>query len=194
LIISQWTPDPGPLLAAITSLLPGLTLDELTTLTRLLPDRSLLPGPLAAQVTARTADLMRPEAAARPDAFTADLAGSLNNLSVHLSGLGRREEALGAVEEAVDLYRGAFTSFPAAFARPFSTSLLVFCLIAVDAGMTRKVVERGAEALVIESQYRLEDLIPPTVDALRRERASNSDNFDSSWVHVGGQPFPDDRS
>ena len=45
--------------------------------------------------------LRRALAAARPDAFQPDLAQSLNNLSVRLSALGRREAALAAVEEAV---------------------------------------------------------------------------------------------
>src|SRR2546430_13666044 len=40
-----------------------------------------------------------------PDAFTPDLAGSLYNLSNRLAGLGRREEALAAIDEAVTLYR-----------------------------------------------------------------------------------------
>ena len=38
-------------------------------------------------------------------AFLPDLAMSLNNLSVDLGELGRREEGLAAVEEAVGAYR-----------------------------------------------------------------------------------------
>src|SRR5208337_2837056 len=40
------------------------------------------------------------------EAFTPDLAMSLNTLAVRLSALGRREEALTAAQEAADLYRG----------------------------------------------------------------------------------------
>ena len=42
---------------------------------------------------------------ARPDAFLPDLATSLNNQSNRLSELGRREEALAAIEEAVTIRR-----------------------------------------------------------------------------------------
>lgn len=38
------------------------------------------------------------------EAFNPDLAGSLNNLSNFLSGLGRREEATVASEKAVEIY------------------------------------------------------------------------------------------
>jgi len=44
-------------------------------------------------------DLYRALARARPEAFTPDLAMSLNNLAVMLSELGRREEALAILEE-----------------------------------------------------------------------------------------------
>jgi hypothetical protein len=44
-------------------------------------------------------------AQARPDVFLPDLAMALNNQSVYLSELGRREEALAAAEEAARIYR-----------------------------------------------------------------------------------------
>jgi len=40
-----------------------------------------------------------------PNAFNLDLALSLNSLSIYLSALGHREEALEAVQECVALYR-----------------------------------------------------------------------------------------
>jgi tetratricopeptide (TPR) repeat protein len=46
-------------------------------------------------------DIYRDLARARPEAFTPDLAMSLNNLANCLSALGRREEALAAAQEAV---------------------------------------------------------------------------------------------
>ncbi|MDQ6776288.1 MAG: tetratricopeptide repeat protein, partial [Actinomycetota bacterium] len=55
-------------------------------------------------------EIRRRLAAKRPDVFEqastlADLASSLNNQSLMLSGLGRREEAGTASEEAVEIYR-----------------------------------------------------------------------------------------
>ena len=40
-----------------------------------------------------------------PDAFGPDLAMSLNNLAIRLGDLGRREDALAAIEEATRTYR-----------------------------------------------------------------------------------------
>ncbi|WJK33043.1 hypothetical protein [Solwaraspora sp. WMMA2065] len=42
---------------------------------------------------------------ANPAAYLPDLAGSLNNWSVDLGEVGRREEGLAAIEEAVTIYR-----------------------------------------------------------------------------------------
>src|SRR5664280_383052 len=54
-------------------------------------------------------------AAARPDAFLPDLAMSLNNQSNRLADLGRREDALTAVAEAVGHYRALAAARPDAF-------------------------------------------------------------------------------
>jgi hypothetical protein len=48
-------------------------------------------------------EIRRGLAAARPDAFLPNLANSLNNQSNRLSDLGRREDALTAVDEALHL-------------------------------------------------------------------------------------------
>ena len=69
------------------------------------------------------ADLYRGLAAERPDAFTPDLAMSLNNLANWLSELGRREEALAAAQEAADLYRGLAAARPDAFTPDLAMSL-----------------------------------------------------------------------
>jgi hypothetical protein len=50
-------------------------------------------------------DICRELARAGPDAFRSALATALNNLSLRLSRLGWSEEALAAIQEAVDLYR-----------------------------------------------------------------------------------------
>jgi Tetratricopeptide repeat len=51
---------------------------------------------------------------ARPEAFTPNLATSLNTLANSLLELGRREEALKAAEEAADLYRALTAARPEA--------------------------------------------------------------------------------
>ena len=72
-----------------------------------LPARSLALADLAAEVTTQAVAHYRELAAARPDAFRPDLAMSLNNQSNRLAELGRREDALAAIEEAVAIYRRA---------------------------------------------------------------------------------------
>ncbi|GAB1821103.1 hypothetical protein HerbRD11066_42670 [Herbidospora sp. RD11066] len=62
-------------------------------------------------------------AEARPDAFLPDLATSLNNQSATLSGLGRREEALNAIEEAVTIRRMLAEARPDTFLPDLATSL-----------------------------------------------------------------------
>ena len=61
-------------------------------------------------------------AAARPDAFTPDLAGSLNNLSIQLGDLGRPEDGLAAVDEAVTAYRHLAAARPDVFTPNLSRS------------------------------------------------------------------------
>jgi tetratricopeptide (TPR) repeat protein len=67
--------------------------------------------------------IRRDLAAARPDAFRPGLAGSLNNLSVRLGELGRREEALAAIEEAVAIRRELAARWPDAYRQDLEQSL-----------------------------------------------------------------------
>ncbi len=62
-------------------------------------------------------------AAARPEAFTPDLAMSLNNLANGLSELGRREEALAVAQEAVQIRRALAAARPEAFTHYLAGSL-----------------------------------------------------------------------
>jgi tetratricopeptide (TPR) repeat protein len=48
---------------------------------------------------------------------------SLNNQSNRLSELGRREEALAAIEEAITIRRPLANAFPAIFASRYASSL-----------------------------------------------------------------------
>ena len=62
-------------------------------------------------------------AEASPDAFLPDLATSLNNQSLRLADLGRREEALAAIEQATGIYRQLAEARPDAFLPDLATSL-----------------------------------------------------------------------
>ncbi|MEU5130000.1 hypothetical protein AB0G96_28310, partial [Streptomyces mobaraensis] len=59
------------------------------------------------------ADHYRALAQTNPDAYLPDLATSLNNLSIQLGEVGRREEGLTAIQEAVRIRRAlAETKYP----------------------------------------------------------------------------------
>jgi len=91
--------------------------------------------------------LLRALAAARPDAFTPDLAGSLNNLSMWLCVLGRREEALATAEEAVCLYRTLAAARPDTFAADLARSLRVLGNLHGETGKADLAIETLAEGV-----------------------------------------------
>jgi len=59
----------------------------------------------------------------RPEAFLPELGGTLNNLSQRLSDLGRTEEALAAIEEAVGIFRTLASARPDIFLPQLAMSL-----------------------------------------------------------------------
>jgi tetratricopeptide (TPR) repeat protein len=80
--------------------------------------------------------LRRSLAAARPDAFTPDLAGSLTNLAAILRELGRHAKALAAAEQAVGLYRTLAATRPDAFAADLARSLWVLGYLHGETGQS----------------------------------------------------------
>ncbi len=63
-------------------------------------------------------------AEANPDAFLPDLAMSLNNLSLHQSDLGHRNDALASIAEAFRIYRALAETNPDAIS-PLSRQVAV---------------------------------------------------------------------
>jgi hypothetical protein len=66
---------------------------------------------------------LRRLAETRPDAFRPDLAAALNNLSGRLADLGRRQEALTAVNQAAGIYRQLAEAHPDTFLPDLATAL-----------------------------------------------------------------------
>jgi tetratricopeptide (TPR) repeat protein len=91
--------------------------------------------------------LRRALAAARPDAFTPDLALSLNNLANMLSNLGRREEALSAADEAVRHYRALAAARPDAFGVELARSLWVLGDLYGETGKSELAIGTLAEGV-----------------------------------------------
>jgi hypothetical protein len=71
--------------------------------------------------------LYRELARARPEAFTPDLARSLNTLSNILLTIGRREDAIARAEDAVRALAPFFLSQPVAFEELMGTVATTYC-------------------------------------------------------------------
>jgi len=91
-------------------------------------------------------DFFRALAAARPDAFTPDLAMALNNSAKMLSDLGQREEALAAAQEAVDMRRAFAAARPDAFAPDLATSLNTLANMLSELGRREEALAAAQEA------------------------------------------------
>ena len=106
--------------SAVVELRPHLgavtALDEL-------PEESTSLATLAAEVTQLAVDILSSAANDDPDQFLPDLAMSLNNLSIRLSDLGRAQEALTAIQEAVQSYRALADASPERFLPELAMSL-----------------------------------------------------------------------
>jgi hypothetical protein len=104
--------DPGPLVLALRQVLEVLEDSRLVLeLVNRLPEHSIVLAELAVETTRRALDYHRAQAWPDP----ARIAGLLNDFSIRLSDVGRREDALHAVEEAVGYFRQLADAAPDAF-------------------------------------------------------------------------------
>ena len=67
--------------------------------------------------------VLLPDGLPSPAAFRPDLALSLNNLSADLAGLGRQEDALAAIQEAVTIRRELAARWPDVYHQELERSL-----------------------------------------------------------------------
>jgi tetratricopeptide (TPR) repeat protein len=93
--------------------------------------------------------IRRALAAARPDAFLPDLAGSLNNQSNLLRDVGRREDALTAIEEAVKIRRALAAARPDALLPDLAASLNNQSILLRDVGRREDALTAIEEAVNI---------------------------------------------
>jgi len=91
--------------------------------------------------------LRRALAQGSPEAYTPDLAGSLNNLANILSALGCRGEALEAAQEAVELYRALVQGSPEAYTPDLAMSLNNLANRLSDVGRSGEALEAAQEAV-----------------------------------------------
>ena len=119
------------------------------TLADRLPERSTGLTALAVTLSSQAVGHHRQEAAARPDAFTPDLATSLDNLSVRLAGLGRPEDALAAIQEALTLRRQLPAARPDAFTPDLAGSLMTYGVRLTELSRHRDALAADREALAL---------------------------------------------
>ena len=77
---------------------------------------------------------------------------SLNNLSVRLADLGRREEALAAIQEAVTIRRELAAARPDAFRPDLATSLNNLSVRLADLGRREEALAAIQEAVTIRRE------------------------------------------
>ena len=77
---------------------------------------------------------------------------SLNNLSLRLADLGRREDALAAIQEAVTIYRELAAARPDAFRPDLATSLNNLSLRLADLGRREDALAAIEEAVTIRRE------------------------------------------
>ena len=121
----------------------------------------------------------RPDAF-RPDAFRPDLAGSLSNLSNRFSALGRREEALAAIEEAVAIQRDLAATRPDAFRPDLAGSLNNLSAHFSALGRREEALASNEEAVVIQR-----DLAAARPDAFRPDLATSLNNLSAHFSELG---------
>jgi tetratricopeptide (TPR) repeat protein len=152
----------------------------LTAITDALPKDTLALREQAAELTARLVEIRRALAADRPDAFRADLAVSLNNLSNRLADLGRREAALDASEQAAELYRALAADRPDAFRPALAVSLNNLSLRLADLGRREAALDASEQAAEL---YRA--LAADRPDAFRPDLAMSLNNLSLLLADLG---------
>ena len=145
-----------------------------------LPERSTGLAALAATLTSQQVTQYRADAlGGEPDAASR-LARSLNNLSVRLGGLGRREEALAAIQEAVTIGRELAAARPDAFRPDLAGSLNNLSVRLGDLGRREEALAAIQEAAGI---YR--ELAAARPDAFRPDLAASLNNLSNRLADLG---------
>jgi tetratricopeptide (TPR) repeat protein len=134
----------------------------------------------ALPVTREAMEIRRELAAAYPDRYRPDLAGSLSNLGVRFSELGRPAEALPVTREAVEIYRELAAANPDRYRFNLAGSLL-------NLGLWFSALGRPAEALssVVEAVEIRRELAAAYPDRYRPDLANSLSNLGVMLSELG---------
>ncbi|MFZ3568774.1 tetratricopeptide repeat protein [Streptomyces sp. BH097] len=149
--VATQTETPTALLQALTRIVdaPDTDLDTLRRLSNRLPPASHNLAETAAHLSGRLAHHYRALIATDPDTFLPDLALSLNNLSIRLGRLGRHEDALTAIEEAVTARRGLAKARPDAYLPDLASSLNNLAVQLARVGRQEQALTAAEEAVTV---------------------------------------------
>ena len=146
-----------------------------------MPEHSVQLAALAATLTSQQVTQHRAGAVdGQPDALRSDLARSLNNLSNRLADVGRREDALAAIEEAVTIRRELAAARPDEFRPGLAGSLNNLSARLAGLGRPEDALAAGEEATNI---YR--ELAAARPDAFRPDLAMSLINLSVRLADLG---------
>ncbi|MEU0237284.1 tetratricopeptide repeat protein [Nocardiopsis sp. NPDC006198] len=143
--------SPGPLIQALeeTTDAPDTSAEVIEQLSNALPRSSQRLAVWAERLTAHLVEVCRERAAQDPDAHLPDLATSLNSQSNRLVDLGRVEEALEVIVEAVRIRRVLVEQGSGTYLHDLATSLNNQSNCLGDLGRVEEALEVIAEAVRI---------------------------------------------
>lgn len=158
--LARWAPavvttlleTPGAILSRLTDRLPVLDPPSLEALDEALPLRTVALDRLALGVAQRRLDLERAHVGADmagDPARAARLANRVGTLGLRLAGMGQRENALSATEEAVRIYRQLDDVLPDTFGPALATGLNNLCSDLADLGRHEEALAAADEAVQI---------------------------------------------
>ncbi len=114
-----------------------------------LPEHSVRLAALAATLTSQQVTQYRGDILVGEPNAASRLAGSLNNLSLRLADLGRREEALAAIQESITINRELAAAHPDEFHPDLAVSLNTLSLRLADLGRQEEALAAIQEAVTI---------------------------------------------
>ncbi|MEU7824821.1 tetratricopeptide repeat protein [Catellatospora sp. NPDC049133] len=149
----------APLLRALEQIHddPAMNLDELARLARSIPRPSHVLTEWAVRLSIRLADEHRRVAAVDPGRYLPDLATSLHNASLRLGDIGRSQEALAAISEAVHIRRQLAEGDPATHLPLLARSLNSLSVDLSDLDRRKEGLASITEAVEIQRRLAEDD-------------------------------------
>ncbi|MFD0078528.1 tetratricopeptide repeat protein [Streptomyces sp. NPDC127166] len=174
--------NPAPLINALDTITtdPNTPLDTLTALFRAMPRLTQRLAHSAVQLSQAITSCYRKLAEADPDAYLPYLAYFTNHLSVRLGDVGRREEALVAIEEAVRISRSLAEANPNVHLFDLAISLANLSMQLGEVGRHEEALPVGQDAVVYYRRLAAVD-----ADSYLHWLARSLDTLSARYADVG---------